>query len=174
MSKSNIFIIGPLGSGKTTIGRQLADTLSMEFIDSDEELENSLGVSLSWIYDVEGEEGLRSREEKVIKGVSQRSNVVLATGGNAIISKENRKILASRGFVVYLNTSIDKQLHRTRHDKGGRPLLEKSSNRQALLLSMMKEHDALYRSIADMTILSGECSMSLTVKEIIKAISVEV
>ncbi|MGL5792789.1 MAG: shikimate kinase AroK, partial [Plesiomonas shigelloides] len=119
--KRNIFLIGPMGAGKSTIGRYLAQMLNMEFFDSDQEIERRTGADISWVFDVEGEEGFRVREEKVINDLTEKQGIVLATGGGSIQSRETRNRLSARGIVVYLETTIEKQLARTQRDKK-RPL----------------------------------------------------
>jgi len=120
--KRNIFLIGPMGAGKSTIGKQLARRLNMDFYDSDDEIEKSTGANISWVFDVEGEKKFRVREEKVINTLVKKQGIVLATGGGSILSKKVRNKLSSRGIVVYLKTSIEKQIIRTSRDKN-RPLL---------------------------------------------------
>ena len=116
-SKPNIFLVGPMGAGKTSIGRQLADALGMEFFDSDHEIEARSGATIPWIFDVEGEEGFRRREQAMIDELSQRQNIVLATGGGAVLSEANRNYLKTRGTVIYLSASIDLLLERTQRDR---------------------------------------------------------
>ena len=115
--KRNIFLIGPMGAGKSTIGRQLAQQLSMEFVDSDNEIEQRAGADISWIFDVEGEEGFRKREERIINELTQRQGIVLSTGGGSVLSKDTRNYLSARGIVIYLKTTVDKQVERTLRDK---------------------------------------------------------
>ncbi|AKP72348.2 Shikimate kinase 1 [Piscirickettsia salmonis] len=169
---NNIFLIGPMGAGKSTIGRHLAQMLRMEFVDSDQELEDRTGVGIDWIYDVEGEDGLRAREQDVIADLSLRSGIVLATGGGAINSAENRKCLAGRGTVVYLYASVEQQLNRTAYDRG-RPSLHYAKNRRELLEQMMAEYDKLYRSIADCTVATDARTVRSVANEIIQALATE-
>ncbi|SPY96404.1 shikimate kinase I [Proteus mirabilis] len=115
--KRNIFLVGPMGAGKSTIGRQLAQQLSMEFYDSDQEIERRTGADVGWVFDVEGEEGFRQREEKIINELTEKQGIVLATGGGSVKSRETRNRLSARGVVVYLETNIEKQLARTQRDK---------------------------------------------------------
>lgn len=118
--KRNIFLVGPMGAGKSTIGRQLAQQLNMEFYDSDQEIEKRTGADVGWVFDVEGEEGFRDREEKVINELTEKQGIVLATGGGSVKSRETRNRLSARGVVVYLETTIEKQLARTQRDKNAR------------------------------------------------------
>ncbi|MCO7224475.1 shikimate kinase AroK [Pleionea sp. CnH1-48] len=146
-NKRNVFLVGPMGAGKTTIGKQLAELLKLEFIDSDQELERRTGAPIDWIFDIEGEEGFREREQKVIEELTSSQGIVLATGGGAILRKENRIHLAGRGVVIYLEASIEQQMERTRRDKR-RPLLQ-SGDPEDTLVSLMDERDPMYREIAD-------------------------
>lgn len=118
--KRNIFLVGPMGAGKSTIGRQLAQQLNMEFYDSDQEIEKRTGADVGWVFDLEGEEGFREREEKVINELTEKQGIVLATGGGSVKSRETRNRLSARGVVVYLETTIEKQLARTQRDKNAR------------------------------------------------------
>lgn len=147
---SNVFLVGPMGVGKTTIGRVLADTLELQFFDSDREIEASTGADIPWIFDVEGEDGFRAREVKMINDLSKRKNIVLATGGGAVLAEKNRKRLAKRGVVVYLRASIRQQVERTSRDKS-RPLLQ-TANPEKKIRELMKIRDPLYREIADIIV----------------------
>ncbi|VTN12262.1 Shikimate kinase 1 [Raoultella terrigena] len=106
--KRNIFLVGPMGAGKSTIGRQLAQQLNMEFYDSDQEIEKRTGADVGWVFDVEGEDGFRDREEKIINELTEKQGIVLATGGGSVKSRETRNRLSARGVVVYLETTIEK------------------------------------------------------------------
>lgn len=121
--KRNIFLVGPMGAGKSTIGRHLADQLHLEFFDSDQEIERRTGAEIAWVFDIEGEDGFRVREEGVISDLTEMQGIVLATGGGSVISKDVRNKLSARGIVVYLETPIEKQVARTQRDKK-RPLLQ--------------------------------------------------
>lgn len=142
----NIFLVGPMGAGKTTIGRQLADLLRWEFVDSDHEIEARTGANIPWIFDIEGEEGFRLREEHVIDILTQRRHIVLATGGGAVMRAENRRHLHERGTVVYLETPVERQLERTARDHN-RPLLQ-TPNPRARLTELLRIRDPLYREVA--------------------------
>ena len=148
MSKhGNVILVGPMGAGKSTIGRQLAHQLHYEFVDSDHEIEARTGADIPWIFDVEGEEGFRRREEVVIDELTQRDGIVLATSGGAITREANRRVISARGIVVYLQTSIEQQLTRTARDRK-RPLLQNAEPRK-VLVELMKIRDPLYREVAD-------------------------
>lgn len=163
--KRNIFLVGPMGAGKSTIGRQLAQQLNMEFYDSDHEIERRTGADIAWVFDVEGEDGFRNREEKVIAELTEKQSIVLATGGGSVKSKETRNRLSARGVVVYLETSIDKQLARTLRDKK-RPLLQVDTPKD-VLESLASERNPLYEEIADITIKADEQSAKAVASHII-------
>ena len=146
----NLFLVGPMGAGKSAVGRQLARLLHLEFVDSDEEIERRTGVDIPFIFEKEGEEGFRKRETRAIDDLSRRDGIVLATGGGAVVDPQNRNHLGARGFVVYLRTSVDQQLSRTRKGRD-RPLLD-SVDPRAVLESLMTQRDPLYQEIADLTV----------------------
>jgi shikimate kinase len=136
-----------MGAGKSTIGRLLAQQLHLTFVDSDTEIEERTGADIPWIFDVEGEEGFRDREEQVIEELTQRDDILLATGGGAVLRPANRSALGARGFVVYLHASVKQQAARTGQDKR-RPLLQAGDPEQ-VLRDLMAVRDPLYREIAD-------------------------
>ena len=151
MSKpQNLFLVGPMGAGKSAVGRQLARLMHMEFVDSDEEIENRTGVDISFIFEKEGEEGFRVRESNVIDELSSRQGIVLATGGGAVLDPQNRSHLGGRGFVIYLHTTVRQQLARTRRGRN-RPLLD-GGNKAQVLEDLMAIRDPLYREIADLVV----------------------
>lgn len=160
----NVFLIGPVGAGKSTIGRQLANELKLKFIDSDREIENRCGVDIDWIFDIEGEKGFRTREQIVLYDLVKRQGIVLATGGGAILLPENRTLLSSRGKVVYLQASINQQLERTTKDKK-RPFLQ-VDDKESQLKKLMKEREPLYCEIADITIETSETTVRNVVQKI--------
>ena len=145
--EQSIFLVGPMGVGKTTIGRQLASLLGYEFIDSDRAIEERTGASIPWIFDMEGEEGFRRREQSVIDELTMGSSIVLATGGGAVIKPENRACLKQRGIVVYLKAELDELLARTRNDKN-RPLLQTDDPR-ARLQALLEQREPWYLDVAD-------------------------
>jgi len=158
-----------MGAGKSTIGRHLAQQLHMEFYDSDHEIERRTGADVAWVFDVEGEEGFRKREETVINDLTELQGIVLATGGGSIKSKESRNRLSARGIVVYLETSIDKQLARTQRDKR-RPLLQTEEPPREVLERLAAERNPLYQEIADFTVRTDEQSAKVVANQIIKLI----
>ncbi|WP_116474281.1 shikimate kinase AroK [Zobellella maritima] len=167
--KRNIFLVGPMGAGKSTIGKYLAQQLHMEFYDSDHEIERRTGADISWVFDVEGEDGFRQREEKVINELSELQGIVLATGGGAVISKESRNRLSARGIVVYLETTVDKQLNRVQKDKR-RPLLQTEEPPRQVLERLAEERNELYLEIADYVVRTDEQSAKLVANQIVELI----
>jgi shikimate kinase len=143
---SNVFLIGPMGSGKTAVGKQLAKLLHLQFYDSDAEIEHRTGVDIPYIFEKEGEAGFREREREVIDSLTSMHDVIIATGGGAVLLPENREHLAHRGRVVYLQTGIEQQLERTRHGRQ-RPLLY-TDNPEQKLRDLMAFRAPLYESIA--------------------------
>lgn len=146
----NIYLIGPTGSGKTAVGRQLARDIGLRFLDSDHEIERRTGVEISYIFEKEGEAGFREREADVIKELSLLSGAVIATGGGAVLAKKNRKRLSATGIVVYLKTGITEQLRRTGRSRK-RPLLNRENPRQ-VLEEMAAVRGPLYEEIADVSL----------------------
>ena len=163
-SKSNVVLVGPMGSGKTAVGRQLARHLDMEFVDSDTEIVRRTGVDIAFIFDKEGERGFRARECAVIADLAARENVVLATGGGAVVDPGNRSLLRGSGTVVYLRTSLAHQLERTRHSKN-RPLLQ-NMDRAAVLQRLMEVRGPLYDEVADIVVTTGNQKIEAMVREI--------
>lgn len=161
----NLFLIGPMGAGKSAVGRQLARMLHMSFVDSDDEIEARTGVDIPFIFEKEGEEGFRKRETRVIDELTQRDDIVLATGGGAIIDPRNRNCLGARGFVVYLHTTVEQQLERTRRGRH-RPLLENDNPRQ-VLEELMASRDPQYREIADLVVETDGRKVSAVANEIV-------
>lgn len=157
-----------MGAGKTTIGKQVAQLLKMEFIDADQEIEDRAGAPIDWIFELEGEEGFRKREAKVIEELTQMQGIVLATGGGAVVMKENRIALAGRGAVVFLETSIDQQLERTRKDKR-RPLLQTDDPKETLE-QLADDREEMYREIADYIVSTDRGSVKTVAKDIVDMI----
>lgn len=146
----NIFLIGPMGAGKSTIGRQLADLLKLQFFDSDREIEERCGASIDWIFDLEGEDQFRIREQKMIEELTEKSGIVLATGGGAVLSQSSREKLSARGTVIYLRATIDQQVERTEKDTR-RPLLQVEDRREKII-ELAGEREPLYCEIADLVV----------------------
>ena len=150
-TSKNIVLVGPMGSGKTTVGRRLADEMSQDFFDTDYEVIAKTGVSIDHIFDIEGEEGFRRRESKILENLCQMSNIILATGGGIVILPKNRKILKNAGLVVYLSSSVDQLLRRTAKSKT-RPLLENSNDRRKTIAELVESRDLYYREVASVVI----------------------
>ncbi|HHJ38156.1 MAG: shikimate kinase [Methylothermaceae bacteria B42] len=164
---NNLYLVGPMGAGKTTIGRFLANALGRDFYDSDKEIEARTGVSIPVIFEYEGEEGFRKRESEALAELIKLQNIVLATGGGIVLRPENRARLAQNGFVVYLRCPVDKQILRTRKDTN-RPLLNVPDPGKRLR-ELMAVRDPLYTSIADLIIDTGICSSRAATRKILKA-----
>ena len=145
-SLPNIYLVGPMGAGKTTVGRHLADLLHREFVDSDHEIERKTGATIPWIFEKEGEQGFRSRESFVIDDLTSKNNLVVATGGGAVTQPINRENLNQRGIVIYLYTPVEIQLQRTYRDSN-RPLLQ-VENPEQKLRDLLNIRDPLYREVA--------------------------
>ena len=153
----NIFLVGMMGAGKTSVGRVLARRLGKAFYDSDHVIEERTGVRIPVIFDIEGEEGFRTRERAVIRELTENDNIVLATGGGAVLDAENRRLLRERGTVVYLRAAVRELINRTRHDKN-RPLLQ-TSDPQARINAIFEQRDPLYRDVAHLVIETGSPSL---------------
>ncbi|MEW9797370.1 shikimate kinase AroK [Alteromonas sp. CYL-A6] len=166
--KRNIFLVGPMGAGKSTIGRHLADELHLEFYDSDQEIERRTGADIAWIFDLEGEEGFRKREENVINELTDKQGIVLATGGGSVVNKAVRNRLSARGIVVYLQTTIDKQVARTQRDKR-RPLLQ-NDDPEKVLRALAEERNPMYEEIADYVIETDDQSARAVANQIVSKI----
>ncbi|CAN5386938.1 shikimate kinase AroK [soil metagenome] len=168
LNSPNIYLVGPMGSGKTSIGRILARTLKLHFYDSDKEIENRSGADIPWIFELEGEAGFRKREQQIIAELTKLSNIVLATGGGAILDVETRNLLKSNGIVVYLQTSVQQQLLRTQKSNN-RPLLDRQ-NRLQKLSDLMAARKALYEEISDWTFDTDKNSIHHIADEIVKQV----
>lgn len=164
--KPNIFLIGPMGVGKTTIGRHLARSLGLEFIDSDHVIEERCGADIPWIFDIEGEAGFRRRERAAIEELTRREGIVLATGGGAVLDRDNRADLDRHGTVVYLQASVDRILSRTGKSQN-RPLL-RTGDPRARIEQLLAEREPLYREIADITVDTDRRGVHSTVNFILK------
>lgn len=164
LPRQNIFLIGPMGSGKSAVGRHLARLLRFAFHDSDADIEAKTGVDIAFIFEKEGEAGFRVREKESIERLTQLESVVLATGGGAVIDADNRRVLAQRGVVVYLQTSLEQQLERTRHARH-RPLLNGTDPEQKLKELMLRRAE-LYAEIAVLTVSTDGRRVQLVAEEI--------
>ena len=164
----NIFIVGPMGSGKSTVGKIIADELFLSFLDTDEEIETRTGASIDWIFDLEGEDGFRKRESSILQDMAKRNSIVLSTGGGIILSEENRELLSSRGTVFYLATPISVQLERTAKDKD-RPLL-KNGDPEKILTKLQIDRESLYEAVADHVVNTENKSSQEVASEIIKLV----
>jgi shikimate kinase len=164
LATRNIFLIGPMGSGKTAVGRHLARLFRYTFHDSDADIEAKTGVDIPFIFEKEGEAGFRIRERETIDRLTRLTSIVLATGGGAVIDPANRRALAERGAVVYLATSVDQQIQRTRHARH-RPLLHDTDPGQKLK-DLMTRRAALYAEIADLTVTTDGRRVQLVAEEI--------
>ncbi len=161
----NIFLVGPMGAGKSSVGKALAQRLGMEFYDTDEEIEKRTGVEIGWIFDLEGEEGFKKRETAIIRELVSHSDIILATGGGSILEAENREILIQYGIVIYLEVSLESQHHRTLNESR-RPLL-RVKNREEVLEKLYHERAPFYKDIADCKIYTDKRSIRDVVDEIV-------
>ncbi|MBI3919279.1 MAG: shikimate kinase [Betaproteobacteria bacterium] len=160
----NIYLVGLMGAGKTAVGRALAKHLGKEFFDTDQEIERATGVRIPLIFDIEGEAGFRARESKVLREFTQHANIVLATGGGAVLSEHNRRLLTERGTVVYLRATVADLAKRTRNDRN-RPLLS-VPDPLVVLQRLHEERDLLYREVADLVIDTGSQSVAVLVRKL--------
>ena len=169
MISGNLFLVGLMGAGKTTVGKLLAKHLGKLFVDSDHEIERRTGVKVHLIFELEGEAGFRARETAVIDELTQQENIVLATGGGAILYAENREALHNRGTVIYLRANVEDLWRRTRHDKN-RPLLQ-TENPRARLQQLLNQRDPLYRETAHVVIDTGEQNVQKLVRQLEKELA---
>ncbi|GBG13915.1 shikimate kinase [Novimethylophilus kurashikiensis] len=167
----NIFLIGLMGAGKSTVGRLLSKSLDKTFYDSDHEIERKTGVNIPLIFELEGESGFRKRESQAIAELVVLNNIVLATGGGAVLLQENRDALSAHGIVVYLRASVDELWHRTRGDRN-RPLLQTENPRERLQ-TLFSQRDPLYREIADLVIDTGGQPVTSIVTQIEQCLKVK-
>jgi len=161
---NNVVLVGLMGAGKSTVGRELASYLGFSFIDTDDELERRMGVTIPVIFDVEGEDGFRLRETKVIADMPDQKNSVISTGGGVVLKSENREYLKSAGKIVYLSASADILYDRTKNSKK-RPLLQKTDIKKTIE-QLLSEREELYRNVADIIIESGKWSPKEMAKKI--------
>ena len=166
--KNRIFLIGPMGSGKTTVGRRLASMLGKTFCDTDNEVEAKTGVNIAYIFDVEGEEGFRTRESAVLFEKAQLDNIIISTGGGIIELKANREVLKN-GYVIYLKTSLETQKERATPNEN-RPLLL-NTNAEKQLTELMTKRKPLYEESADRVIITDGLTSKAVAKQIFEAIN---
>lgn len=164
----NIFLVGPMGAGKTTIGRQLAKSLGCRFLDSDREIERRTGVQIPVIFEIEGEAGFRQREKQVIADLTLEQGLVLATGGGAVLDADNRAVLSQRGFVVYLCADVALLVERTSRDNK-RPLLQ-TANPEQRIREILTQRDPLYREVADLVVDTSARPVKKVVQDLVKKI----
>ena len=165
---SNIFLIGPMGAGKSTIGRRLATALDKGFVDADQALEERTGVEIPLIFELEGEAGFRKRESEMLARLVAREDMVLATGGGVVLSAQNRAHLAERGFVIYLDAPVELLVARVARDRH-RPLMQ-TEDPKATMREIMRVRDPLYRESADIIVRSTHRSSRFVVREILQRI----
>jgi len=168
MAIDRIFLVGLMGAGKSTIGKQLAKVLNKTFVDSDREIETQTGATIPLIFELEGEAGFRRRECEMIDKLTQQADTVLATGGGAVLNEDNRRLLHERGVVVYLHATVEQLLERTRMDRN-RPLLQTEDPR-ARLEQLTEQRDPLYREVADIIIDTGKVSIREVVQQLVEQI----
>ena len=171
MQLKRVFIVGPMGVGKTTVGKLLASELGLRFLDSDREIERRTGTNISWIFDVEGEKGFRDREEQVLEDLTNETNVLIATGGGAVLRERNRENLKIRGLVIYLNADLTLLVKRTK-DETKRPLL-KGKSAKKVLEKILRERGSLYKEVSDLEVKVTEKSIKNTVAEILRTLQEE-
>jgi len=166
--KTNVYLIGPMGSGKTSIGQRLASRLRLDFVDCDHELEAHTGASISLIFDVEGEEGFRERETRMLQTLTSRTGLLVATGGGVVLRPENRELLSSTGLVIYLRTSVAQQLRRLSRDRS-RPLLQ-TPDRKEKLNQLAEARNPLYEATADIVFPAQNRSLDASADALARAI----
>lgn len=161
---NNIILVGPMGSGKTTIGKKLSGLLGLQFLDCDHELEQTTGASVNLIFDIEGEEGFRERETRVLEELVGKQNVLVATGGGVVVRKRNREILRAGGLVVYLKTPVERQLARLARDNS-RPLLQ-TPDKEQRLQKLAAIRNPLYEEVADIIFPSSQKSVRFVARNL--------
>jgi shikimate kinase len=170
--KKNLYLIGPMGAGKSTVGKQLAKTLHKNFLDTDLVIEDRTGVDVAWIFSVEGEDGFRKREKDIVAELTQQNDLVLSTGGGTVVELSNRQALSNTGIVIYLQTSRGEQLERTSRNRGNRPLLQ-VDNIEERIDSLMQERQRHYEEIADYSVCTDNKSVRQVVTEILNQMDID-
>jgi shikimate kinase len=168
MDDRNIFLVGMMGAGKTTVGKALARRLGREFIDCDREIVERTGVPIATIFEIEGEDGFRRRESQMLAELATRRGTIVATGGGAVLAEENRRTMRASGTVIYLRVSLDHLHERTKRDPA-RPLLA-AGDRRATLQALLEKRDPLYRDAADLVVDSGAQSPGTLAQRVIEAL----
>jgi len=166
---NSVVLVGLMGAGKSTVGRELASLMNYDFLDTDDELEKRMGVSIPVIFDVEGESGFREREAKVIEDIADMGRTVISTGGGVVISAENRANLRKSGTVVYLSATVDLLYERVKSSKN-RPLIQKDDDIKATLTTLLKKRKSLYEEVADVVVETGSYSPQQMAKHILESI----
>ncbi|WXU00876.1 MAG: Shikimate kinase 1 [Catillopecten margaritatus gill symbiont] len=166
----NVILVGPMGSGKTSVGRRLSCVLKRDFFDTDFEIVARTGVAIDYIFDVEDEEGFRQRETQMLKDLCEIPNIVIATGGGIVIKEENRALLKCNSFVVYLSSSVEQLVKRTAKSKS-RPLLEQSNDREKTLRDLLTAREGFYQEVADLVVDTTGKKLYSIINEIKKAAS---
>ncbi len=168
-SSKNVILVGPMGSGKTSVGRRLACVLKRDFFDTDFEIVARTGVAIDYIFDIEGEEGFRQREIQMLKDLCEIPNIVIATGGGIVIKEENRALLKKSCFVVYLSSSVEQLVKRTAKSKT-RPLLEQSNDREKTLRDLLAAREGFYQEVANVVVDTTGKKLYAIINEIKKAL----
>ena len=171
MGHSNIFLVGMMGAGKTTLGRALAARMKREFVDTDRLLVDRTGVPVATVFEIEGEDGFRRRESAVLREVCEQEALVVATGGGIVLSEENRRVMRESGTVIYLRARVESLWERTRHDSN-RPLLA-TPNPRDKLAELLSQREPLYREVAHITVDSGPQSATTLVNRVLAALRAE-
>ena len=165
----NIILVGPMGSGKTTVGRKLSKRLKKDFYDSDHEIINRTGVSIDHIFEIEGESGFRERETEILKNLCSMKNIIIATGGGVVLKLENRDLMKVSAMVIYLSSSIEQILRRTSKSKT-RPLLERSKDRRKTISDIIEAREEFYQDVASVTINTNGKKLTEVIEEIVNNI----
>ncbi len=168
MQFRTIYLVGPMGAGKSTIGRILSRELDLPFLDTDQEVEQRCGADIPWIFDMEGEIGFRQRETAVLESLHRAPAQVVATGGGIVVREHNRRLMVSNGFVVFLQASVATQMCRTAKDRR-RPLLQRP-DREQILKDLYQRRESLYRQIADLVVCTDHGSPHYVIEEIVAAV----